>query len=162
MTTSVGAVPGGTGFGANVQFDFAGRPEQLKDMAVSVAGFGVIVMWSVTDWPAVTVIEGSVRPSEKSSPGLIANERGTLVAALKLVLPACAAVMAQEPALVRWTVEPVTVQLPAAVKLTVSPDYAVALTEKSGLPNVFAARAPKVIVWSALAMVSEPLPVVSA
>src|SRR4029077_17727246 len=98
----------------------------------------------------------------KSSPALIKNVLGTLIAALKLTLPACAAVMVQEPALVRWTVEPVTAQLPVAVKLTVNVDDAVALTEKSGTPNALAGRAAKVIVWSALPMVRDPLPVASA
>src|SRR5882672_4473538 len=88
----------------------------------------------------------------KSSPGLITNDCGTLVAALKLVLPACAAVMVQEPALVRWTVEPVTVQLPVAVKPTARLDDAVPLTAKSGLPKVLVASAPNVIVWLALAI----------
>jgi hypothetical protein len=49
MTTSVGDQPAGTGFGAKVQLAFAGNPEQVKVRAVSVRGFGVIVMWSVTD-----------------------------------------------------------------------------------------------------------------
>jgi ribosomal protein L5 len=44
ITTSVGAEPGNTGFGANEQLVFAGRPEQVKDNAVSVSGLGVIVM----------------------------------------------------------------------------------------------------------------------
>jgi len=50
-TTSVGEDPAGTGFGANVQVDFAGRPEQVNVKDVSVNGLGVIVMWSVTDPP---------------------------------------------------------------------------------------------------------------
>jgi len=49
MTTSVGVEPACTGFGENVQLAFAGNPEQVKVKAVSVAGFGVRVMWSVTD-----------------------------------------------------------------------------------------------------------------
>src|SRR6266481_2829726 len=60
--------------------------------------------------------------------------------------------MVQEPAPVMWTVEPATLQLPLAAKLvTARPEDAVALTAKSGSPKVLPARAPNVIVWSALA-----------
>jgi hypothetical protein len=48
-TTSVGAEPGGIEPGANVQLDFAGKPEHVSVKGVSVAGLGVIMMWSVTD-----------------------------------------------------------------------------------------------------------------
>ena len=54
-----------------------------------------------------------------------------------------------EPAPVRWTVPGagiVTVQLPLAVKPTGNPELAVALTAKSGSPNVLFAKAPKLIV----------------
>src|SRR2546421_12192745 len=63
--------------------------------------------------------------------------------------------MVQEPALVMWTVLPETVQLPAAEKLTDRPELAVALTGKSGSPNVLPASAPNVIVWFALATVND-------
>ena len=58
----------------------------------------------------------------------------------------------QEPADVRCTVEPDTVQLPAAANDTGRPDDAVALTEKSGSPNVLFARGPNEIVCDPLAM----------
>ena len=54
--------------------------------------------------------------------------------------------MVQEPAPVMWTVLPLTVHCPLAVKLTVRLDDAVALTLKSGSPNVLFASAPNVIV----------------
>ena len=63
--------------------------------------------------------------------------------------------MVQEPAPVRWTVLTLTVQLPIAEKLTDKPELAVALTVKSGLPNVLPASAPNVIVWFALATVND-------
>ena len=53
----------------------------------------------------------------------------------------------QVPAPVMWTVFPATVQGPEAVKLTASPEVAVALTVKSASPTVLPARAPNVIVW---------------
>src|SRR5437660_6563459 len=82
----------------------------------------------------------------------IENERGTSAAELKLLSPACDAVIVQEPAPVMCTVEPVALQLPLAPKLTARLEDAVAPTEKSGLPNVFPGSAAKVIVWPALAM----------
>ena len=51
-----------------------------------------------------------------------------------------------EPVDVRCTVEPDTVQLPAAAKDTGRPDDAVALTVKSGSPNVLSGSAPNEIV----------------
>jgi len=54
--------------------------------------------------------------------------------------------MVHDPTLVRWTVDPVTVQFPVAVKLTVRLEEAVALTVKSGLPKTFAGSAPNVTV----------------
>src|SRR5437764_3332143 len=63
--------------------------------------------------------------------------------------------MVQEPGLVKWTVEPVTLQLPVAPKLTARAEDAVALTLKSGLPKFLLARAPKVIVWLPLAIVND-------
>ena len=53
-----------------------------------------------------------------------------------------------EPAPVKCTVEPVTVQLPPAENETDNPDEAVADTVKSGSPKVFAVGPPKLIVWS--------------
>ena len=47
----------------------------------------------------------------------------------------------------------VTVQLPVAPKLTAKPELAVALTAKSGSPNVLFANALNVIVWLALLIV---------
>lgn len=86
------------------------------------------------------------------------NDLGTLAAALKLVLPACEAVMVQEPAPVRWTVDPATLQLPLAEKLTARLEEAVALTVKSGSPAVLAGSAPNVIVWLAWPIVRDALP----
>src|SRR5207247_9653075 len=65
---------------------------------------------------------------------------GTLVAALKFALQGCAAVIVHEPAPVRWTVLPANVQLPVALKLTLKPEEAVALTLKSASPNVLLAK----------------------
>jgi len=53
------------------------------------------------------------------------------------------------------TVEPVTVQLPLAPKLTARLEDAVALTEKSGSPNVFPGSTAKLIVWLPLAMEND-------
>lgn len=50
---------------------------------------------------------------------------------------------------------PVTVHLPVAEKLAVKPELAVALTVKSGSPNVLSAIAPNVIVWFALATLND-------
>src|SRR5262245_50861619 len=61
--------------------------------------------------------------------------------------------MVHEPAPVRWTVVPKTVQLPAAAKLTTNPDDAVALTVKSASPNVLPPGAANVIVWLPLVTV---------
>src|SRR5947209_1352006 len=77
------------------------------------------------------------------------NGCGTSAAGLKLLSPACDAVIVQEPAPVRCTVEPVTVQLPLAPKVTARLEVALALTLKSGSPKVLSARVPKLIVWSA-------------
>src|SRR5438132_6182990 len=78
------------------------------------------------------------------------NVCGTFAAALKFALPACAAVIVQEPAPVRCTVPGdglVTVHCPLALKLIGKPDDADALTMKSGSPSVLLANAPNVIVW---------------
>ena len=61
--------------------------------------------------------------------------------------------MVQVPAAVRWTVvADAMLQLPLAPKLTVRPDVAVALTEKSAAPYVLAGSAAKLMVWLPLAM----------
>ena len=75
-----------------------------------------------------------------------------------MLSPACEAVMVQEPAPVRWTVEPVTLQLPLAAKVTVRVEDAVALTAKSGSPKILPANAPKVMVWSASDTVKAAVP----
>ena len=64
--------------------------------------------------------------------------------------------MVQLPALVRCTVLPATVQLPDAVKLTGNPELAVALTTKSGSPNVLSGNGPKAMVWDAGVIVKLP------
>ena len=84
----------------------------------------------------------------------IENACGTSAAALKLLFPLCDAVIVHDPALAMWTVEPVTLQLPPALKLTVRPEVALALTMKSGSPNVLFARGANVIVWFALITVN--------
>ena len=80
------------------------------------------------------------------------NDCGTSAAALKLLSPACFAVIVQEPAPVMCTVLPVIVQFPLGVKLTARVEVAVALTPKSPSPNVLFPKAPNVIVWLALAI----------
>src|SRR5437868_2400852 len=59
------------------------------------------------------------------------NDCGTSGAALKLLSPACDAVMVQEPAPVMCTVAPVTLQLPLAPNVTVNAEVELALTVKS-------------------------------
>ena len=71
---------------------------------------------------------------------------------MKLPSPAWEAVIVQEPAPVRWTVEPATVQFPLATKVTVRLEDAVALTAKSGSPKFLFASTPNVIVWLPLAI----------
>src|SRR5882724_1387350 len=150
-TTSTCGLPAGTVDGAKVQLDSAGNPEQANVMGAPVAGLGISIMCSVADCPAVTVTEGRVGAMVKS--GLAtAKDCGTLAAALKLASPTCEAVMVQEPAPVRWTVEPVTLQTPLAPKVTDRAEDAVPLTLKSGAPKILLARAPNVMVWLALAM----------
>jgi len=82
------------------------------------------------------------------------NVRGTSGAALKLLLPACDAVIVQLPVPVIVTVLPDTVQLPEAEKLTGNPDEAVALTVKGGSLVVLSASGLNVIVWLAFAIVN--------
>src|SRR5436305_750601 len=69
--------------------------------------------------------------------------------------------MVQEPAPVMWTVEPVTVQLPLAPKLTVKLESALALTLKSASPKILLPSAPKVIVWSIFETVRLPEPLLA-
>ena len=69
--------------------------------------------------------------------------------------------MGQAPSATSVTVEPDTVQTPVVVelKVTVRPDDAVALTPKGAAPRiVLSARAPKVIVWSAVPMTMSASP----
>src|SRR6266853_5112718 len=91
------------------------------------------------DAVALTLKSGSPKFLLASAPNVIVwlplaivNDCGTSAAGLKLPSPACDAAMVQEPALVRWTVEPVTVQFPVAAKVTARAEDAVALTLKSG------------------------------
>jgi hypothetical protein len=67
-------------------------------------------------------------------------------------LPGCEAGIVHEPAPVRRTCAPVTVQLPLAPNVTGRPDEALALTVKSGSPNVLLGSDPKVMVWPAFAI----------
>src|SRR5262245_32365028 len=64
-----------------------------------------------------------------------------------LASPAWNAVTVQLPAPVRVTVTPDTAQLPAVRKLTSSPDDAVALSVNGGSPYVRFTRASKEMVW---------------
>ena len=84
-----------------------------------------------------------------------ANVRLTSAAGLKFALPVCDAVIVHEPAPVTCTVDPATVQLPAAANVTGSPDDAVALTVKSASPKVLSGRAANVIVWFASEIENE-------
>src|SRR4051794_39029620 len=54
-----------------------------------------------------------------------------------------------------------TVQFPVAANATAKPEVALALTAKSGAPNVLVARGPNVIVWLALTM-EKPCEIVGA
>lgn len=65
--------------------------------------------------------------------------------------------MVHEPAPVRLTRVPATLQLPAAAKLTGRPEVAVALTLKGRSPKILPASAPKVMVCGPV-MDSVPLP----
>src|SRR3989442_15713919 len=84
----------------------------------------------------------------------------TFVAALKFAVPACDAVIVQEPGARIRTVPGagvVTRQLLfglLALKLTGNPEDAVGFTMKSGSPNVLLAIAPNVIVWFPFKLVS--------
>src|SRR5206468_2735548 len=113
--------------------------------AFGVPAPDVTVAVKVTFWPKLDGFK-----EESSAVAVLAlaivKVCGTLVAALKFALPGCAAVIVHEPAPVICTVLPPIVQLPVAVKLTLSPEEAVALTLKSGSPNVLFAKAPNVIV----------------
>ena len=72
-------------------------------------------------------------------------------AATKLALPACVAVIEQEPGATSVTVLPETVQTPAVVeaKLTGSPELAVATRMNGAAPMATLPGARKVIVWVA-------------
>jgi hypothetical protein len=111
---------------------------------------------------ALTVKSGSLKVLSASAPNAIVwialatvNDRSTEVAALLLLSPACDAVMVQGPAPVMCTVLPLTVQLPAAEKLTDKPELAVALTVKSDSPNFLPVSVPNVMVWFAMATVND-------
>lgn len=67
-----------------------------------------------------------------------------------MAFPAWLAVIVQLPAPVSVTVLPRTVHDPDAVKLTASPEEAVALTTNGASPKVLFAKAPKVMDWFAL------------
>src|SRR5438132_11065286 len=60
--------------------------------------------------------------------------------------------MVQLPAAWRWTVVPLTAQLPLALNVTTRPELAVALTLKSGAPNVLSPSGAKEITWVASAI----------
>ena len=105
------------------------------------------------DAVALTLKSGSPKFLLASAPNVIVwlpleieKDCGTSGAGLKLPSPACEAVMVHRPAPVRWTVEPVTLQLPVAAKVTASAEEAVALTLKSGSPKILSANTPNVMV----------------
>jgi hypothetical protein len=52
-------------------------------------------------------------------------------------------------------VEPATLQLPVAAKVTAKLEDAVALTVKSASPKILFGSAPKAIVWLALAIEND-------
>src|SRR5262245_52810487 len=95
--TSTCALPAGTVEGENVQLDAAGNPEQAKLRGAVMVGLGVNVMWSVADWPSLTVTDGRFRARLKSGVATV-KDCGTFAAALKLLLPACEAVTVHVPA----------------------------------------------------------------
>ncbi len=69
--------------------------------------------------------------------------------------PACEAVTVHAPAPVMCTVELDTLHLPVAAKETLCPEEAAAEMSKSASPKVFAASAPKVMVWLAFVTVKD-------
>jgi hypothetical protein len=75
--------------------------------------------------------------------------RLTGVAAAQSTLPACAAWIVQEPTATSVTVAPDTVHVAGVVelKVTASPDDAVALTVNGAVPNAWFESVPKVMVW---------------
>ena len=89
-------------------------------------------------------------------PLLIVKLRATCEAAFQLVFPAWLALIVQVPTVTKVTVVPETVQtlVVAEVKATGRPEEAVALSVIGPSSKRLPARAPKVIVWSALAIVS--------
>ena len=82
-------------------------------------------------------------------PFAIANVCDMSGAGAYVASPACEAVIVHEPAPVRWTTLPETVQLSVAENETGRPDEAVALTVKSASPYVLSNSASNVIVWPA-------------
>src|ERR1035441_6248872 len=68
-----------------------------------------------------------------------------------MVLPACVAWIVQVPAATSVTVVPDTVQtgVVCELKLTVSPELAVALTVNGAVPSVLFESVPNVMVWDA-------------
>src|SRR5215472_3721904 len=94
----------------------------------------------------------------------IVNCCGTSVAALKLVSPACFAVIVHEPAPVMCTVPGagvVTVHWPTGVKVTGKLEFAVGFTRKSASPKVWFAIALKPIAWLAFCAVTDSTTVVA-
>ena len=64
--------------------------------------------------------------------------------------------MVHEPAPVRWTLVPLMVQAPSAMKATGRPDDVVASSVKSAVPKVVSASGSNEIVWLAGAMARTP------
>ena len=80
------------------------------------------------------------------------NERDTLAAAAKVLLPAWLASMLQVPAATSVSVVPLTVQTPGVVDTseTVRPDVELATSALGVSPKVCVAGALKVMVWALL------------
>ena len=85
----------------------------------------------------------------------------TGAAAFQLSSPAWEAVIVQDPAPVRVTRSPSTVQAPAAAKLTARGEVVVALTVNGGSPTALSPSGPKVMAWSALPMATTPVALAS-
>src|SRR5450432_3282066 len=112
------------------------------------------------DWIVETVLPtGTIPPVAmaggppgKPLPALTVKLCVAGVAAPKVALPACVAVIVHVPTASGVTVEPLTVQMFAVVeaKLTGSPELAVAATSNGGAPANTLGKGPKVIVCSKL------------
>ena len=83
---------------------------------------------------------------------MIRNPCDTGVAAAKVALPGCVALIEQVPVATKVTVFPATVHVVGVFeeKATGSPEDAVAETVKGGADRTWLGSGPKVIVWASL------------